>query len=196
MTRFAFASLLAALTAFAAMQLDPPPLGAQEKGKGKAKAKDTTPPPMGEKEDFSRVLPVFDPGSHTQPISAMGFTKDKTKLVTVGQDFTVQVWNAATGERLDLLRLPGYGREKGYDPGRWDVAAVSPDGTRVALGGQVKLLSPDGADRTGRAVLVDVVKRTVTRIQIRTGINRPVTALAFSPDGNTLAMGDRERSEG
>jgi WD40 repeat protein len=164
---------------------------AQDKGTKKKKAQEKAAMEAGKegvKEDFSRVLPVFDPGSHTQPISAMGFTKDNTKLVTVGQDFTVQVWSTATGERLDILRLPGYGREKGYDAGRWDVAAVSADGTLVALGGQSKLLSADGEDRTGRLVIVDLVKRTVCRVQIRTGLNRPITAVAFSPNGETLAV--------
>jgi WD40 repeat protein len=162
---------------------------AQEKGK-KKKAQALAPPAKADdiKEDFSRVLPVFDPGSHTQPISAMGFTKDNKKLVTVGQDFSVQVWSTATGERLDILRLPGFGREKGYDAGRWDIAAISADGTSVAVGGQMKLLSAEGDDRTGRLVIVDVVKRTVNRVQIRTGLNRPVTAVAFSPSGDTLAM--------
>lgn len=187
MSRFAFALLLAALTAVIVSHIEPPLASAQDKKKDKKKG---TPEPAGDiKDDLSRVLPVFDTGSHTQPISAMGFTKDKSKLVTVGQDFTVQVWNSATGERLDILRLPGYGREKGYDPGRWEVAAVSPDGTRVAIGGQMKYLSAGGDDNTARLLLVDVVNRSVVRVQLRTGRNRPVTALAFSPDGDRLAVG-------
>lgn len=58
---------------------------------------------------------MFDPGTHTRTVLAMGFTADGEKLVSVGRDYTVQVWAAATGERLDVFRLPGYGHEKGFN---------------------------------------------------------------------------------
>ena len=191
MSRLAFALLLAGLTAFAASRVEPPSAAAQDKKKDKKKT--TAPEPAGDvEEDLSRVLPVFDPGSHTQPISAMGFTKDKSKLVTVGEDFTVQVWNATTGERLDILRLPGYGREKGYDPGRWDIAAVSPDGTRVALGGHRKFFTEvEGKTKVvSQALLVEVPTRRVVRLEVALNASGGghVTALAFSPDGDRLAV--------
>ncbi len=90
--------------------------------------------PETEAEDLSRLVFTYDPGSHTRLISALGFSKDKSKLITVGWDFSIQVWSTSTGERLDILRLPPFGREKGYDTGRWSEAAVSPDGTLVAIG--------------------------------------------------------------
>lgn len=165
----------------------PSALGQAKKEKKKDK---TDEPNVGDiKEDVSRILPVFDPGSHTQAITALGFTKDKSKLITVGQDFTIQVWNTTTGARLDILRLPCYGREKGYDPGRWDIATVSADGNRVAIGGQMKYLNDLTEDNSARLMVVDVVKRTAVRVMLRTGRNRAVTALTFSPDGNKLAVG-------
>lgn len=147
-------------------------------------------PPQGEpaeREDVRRVLPVYDPGSHTRPIAALGFTKDKSKLVTVGQDHTVQIWSTATGERLDILRLPGYGREKGFDTARWNLAAVSPDGTVIAIGGAGKLLGEKANERT-RLIVVSLPTRTVRRVRLRQAKGH-VTALSFSPDGRRLAVG-------
>jgi hypothetical protein len=188
MIRFAFAALLASLTAIVAVHTDVPHAAAQDK---KNKKNKVAPPPVGEvKDDLSRVLPVFDPGSHVAPISSMGFSKDKSKLITVGQDFTVQAWSTATGERLDILRLPGYGREKGYDPSRWNISAVSPDGTMVAIGGQAKFLFDHEAkaNAPARLIMVDVVKRKVARVQLR-GNTDSVISLTFSADGEALAVG-------
>src|SRR5262245_14416782 len=93
---------------------------------GTADAQNENDPPAGAKpEDLERVVPAYDPGSHTRPIAALGFSKDGSKLITVGRDYTVQVWSTATGERLDILRLPGYGFEKDIARLPWDFAAVS-----------------------------------------------------------------------
>lgn len=186
MYRLGFALLLAALAALAAARFSPPAAGAQDEKKAKTAAPAADGDKGDGKDDSSRVLPVFDPGAHTQPVAALGFTADKRKLVTVGQDFTVQVWSAATGERLDVLRLPGYGREKGFDPGRWDVAAVSADGTLVAVGGQAKFVGD--ADEPARLIVVHLPTRTVKRVGIK-GNTGAVTALAFSPSGGSLAVG-------
>lgn len=185
MTRYAFALLLGSLTAFAASQAEGM---AVVQDKKKDKKKDAVEAPAGDiKDDLSRVLPVFDPGSHTRAISAMGFTPDKTKLVTVGKDFTVQVWNAGTGERLDILRLPGYGREKGYDPNHWDVAAVSPDGTMVAIGGHAKWLYDNAKSEPVRLVVLHLPTRKIKRVVIA-GNAAPITALAFSRSNRSLAV--------
>jgi len=192
MSRFASALLLAALTTLVTSQVEVAVAVGQDKKKDKKKSQVIE--PAGDiKDDLARVLPVFDPGSHTQPISAMGFTKDKSKLITVGQDFTVQVWNSATGERLDILRLPGYGREKGYDPGRWDVAAVSPDGNFVAIGGHRKffLENKGEAQVVSQALLVEIPSRKVQRLDValNTSGGGTVEALTFSLDGERLAVG-------
>ena len=190
MSRFGFSLLLATLTTLLMSQVEVAVVNGQDKKKDK---KDKAPEPVGDiKDDLARVLPVFDPGSHTQPISAMGFTKDKSKLITVGQDFTVQVWNTTTGERLDLLRLPGYGREKGFDPGRWDVAAVSPDGSRVLIGGYPKFLRGEfgKASAISRLLLVDLQKRRVMQVGVHGNQgNGHIVAMTFSPDGESVAVG-------
>lgn len=137
-------------------------------------------------EIFERVVPVFDPGSHVRPICELGFSADQSKLITVGEDFTIQVWNVKTGERLDILRLPAYGHEQGFNDKTWDVAAISPTGRMVAIGGGQKKLAPeDSRGERAKLILVDVVRRTIRHVNCDRG---SVTALAFSPDGDRLAV--------
>jgi len=135
------------------------------------------PPPAAE----ARVIPVFDPGAHTQPIAALGFSADGKRLVTVGQDDTVQVWDAASGERLDILRVPGYGTS-GL---RWHHAAVSPDGTRVALGGEGRALTPGKPDRV-QLVVIDLPTRAVRPVKLDVVAGFAMHGVAFSPDGDRL----------
>jgi hypothetical protein len=190
MRRAAFMMGLFLLSALLVSHLAPEQIAVAQKVKDKKKKKETTPPTGAEKEDDGRrVTLAFDSGAHVRAISSMGFTKDGAKLITVGQDFTVQIWSTTTGERLDILRLPGYSREQASDLAYWDVSAVAPDGSMVAIGGQSKPLfdHESRAKNPTRLMLVDLTKRKVTRVEL-TG-SSPVSALAFSPDGNTLAVG-------
>jgi WD40 repeat protein len=144
---------------------------------------------LEDKEDapFKRVVPVFDPGSHVRPILDLGFSADGKKLITAGRDYTIRVWSVMTGERLDVLRLPPYGHEEGFNAKEWGVAAISPDGKLVAVGGGQKLaLSPDNATDRAKLVLVDLEKRSLRRMVTNGG--RSVTALAFSANGSILAV--------
>ena len=140
-------------------------------------------PAADEAEQFQRVVPVFDPGSHTRPISALAFTPDRSKLITVGDDFTIQIWRVATGERLEILRLPPYGQGTGENANLWDVSAISPDGTLVAVGGAPKKFSDE---RPVKLILVNLVQKTIRKIAVG---NDKVSALAFSPDSKRLAVG-------
>lgn len=141
--------------------------------------------PGGDDPPPERVVPVFDPGSHVRPIIDLEFTADGKRLVTVGADYTVQMWKVATGERVDIFRLPPYGQEEDSNGKQWSVAAISPGGRLVAVGGGQKLaLSPDNALDRAKLVLVDIEQRSLRRVA--SGKNG-VTALAFSPDGSTLA---------
>ncbi len=145
-------------------------------------------PVAGEKEDESKVVFAYDPGTHTRPISALGFTKDQSKLVTVGWDYSIQIWSATTGERLDILRLPAYGRDNGFDSNRWNQAVVSADGATVAIGGGPKLLHGDKENPT-RLLIVDVVNKRVRKLNFPPDPKSAVTSLSFSADANRLAVG-------
>lgn len=143
---------------------------------------------------LKRVVPVFDPGSHTRSITALGFSADDSKLISVGEDATIQIWRVATGERLDILRLASYGHEAGFNGKDWDVAAISKDGRFVAIGGGVKQTTSEG-NRPFRTKLlvVDLQKRS-----IRPVVSPPrgvVTALAFSDDFRLAAAFGRAPQE-
>ena len=169
------------------------PLLAQGKAKGRVKKKKeaaaaAAAAAAGEKEDESRVILAFDPGSHTRPVSALGFNRDQSRLITVGWDYTVQVWSTATGERLDILRLPAFGRDNGFDSNRWEHAAVSADGALVAIGGGPKLLFGDHGIPT-RLLIVDLARRQVRKVLLPADPQSPVTCLGFSATGDRLAVG-------
>ena len=175
MSRFAFALLLTTFLGLAA--------SAQDKKKPPEPA--PVVPKDGDKTELGRTVLAFDHGSHTRPIAALGFNKDQSKLITVGWDYSIQIWNTKSGERLDILRLPPYGRDNGADENRWTKAAFSSDGAFVAVGGAAKVFG-DERQKT-QLVVVDIANRRVRRVVMEPGAL--VNALAFSADGNRLAIG-------
>ncbi len=196
MSRIALILAFAGFTAVLVAQVETPQVGAQEPAKGKAKEKakekakaaEPAEPAEPKGDDLARVTLAFDPGSHTRPISAVGFTKDQSKLITVGMDYSIQIWSTATGERLDILRLPPYGRDNGFDTDRWEAAAISSDGNFVAIGGTPKLFW-DNTRAFTRLLLVDIPNRRVRKIVIPLVNTTPITSLDFSANGDRLALG-------
>gem|GEM_PF-3441204 len=144
-------------------------------------------------ENIPRVVPVFDPGSHTRLIRTLGFNHDQSRLITVGEDSSIQVWSTATGERLDILRLPSYGHEQGYNTKLWDVAAISADGSLVAVGGgQKKKLVVDEEASRAKLLLINLHQKSVRPI---IGLRGGISALAFAPD-NRLAVATDAAQDG
>src|SRR5579885_20897 len=71
---------------------------------------------------------------HTEIVTAVAWSPDKTRVVSASYDGTAQVWDAATGRRLVLYK--GHSVVKtGGSPVVWSVA-WSPDGTRIASAGE------------------------------------------------------------
>jgi WD40 repeat protein/serine/threonine protein kinase len=102
-----------------------------------------------------------------RPVLSVAFSPDGQRLATANFDSTVQLWDAATGKALQILR---------WHTGAVRSVAFSPNGQRLASGsgdGTVQLW--DAA--TGKAL-----------VPLRGRIG-PVLSVAFSPDSQRLASG-------
>jgi WD40 repeat protein len=120
-----------------------------------------------------RTVRLLDtgPAGHASWVSDVEFSADGTTVTSHGGDGTVRQWDAVTGRPVGA---PRPGRPTPAEA----VAAVSPDGTRLATagsgGGTVRIV-----DRaTGRPVGNPIGPPTVK-----------LFALVYSPDGSRLAAG-------
>jgi WD40 repeat protein len=106
------------------------------------------------------------------------FTADGKSLITAGY-FCVRLWDVGGNEpkqRAARAKIGGLGRH-----GIWD-AAVSPDGRRVAVGGD-KIL-----------YLYDVSDGDLKEWAVRKDQAGAVRSLSFAPDGKLLASGSDDRT--
>ena len=106
---------------------------------------------------------------HTQPVSSVSFSPDRTILASASYDHTIRLWDMSTEK--DIAILEGH-------KGPVSSVSFSPDGTILASAGRYI----DGTIR-----LWDV--QTEENIAILDAHRRFVTSVSFSPDGSTLASG-------
>jgi len=109
---------------------------------------------------------------HTAPITRLTTDREGRWVVTASEDKTARVWEVASGRFLQVWRPPqGDGHE-----GKLFAAALSPDGTTMALGGWT--------DEVNSLYLVD--RASGRLLHCIAGLPNVVSHLAYSPDGRWL----------
>jgi len=126
--------------------------------------------------------------AHGKWIRGMAQSADGSKLATVGDDMVCRVWDALTGDLIQ--ELAGHDQQTPHHyPSMLYAAAFSPDGKHLAT-----------ADRVGRIVVWDFAAGTIAAEleapemytwdpRARRHSIGGIRSLAFSPDGDQLAVG-------
>ncbi len=122
-------------------------------------------------------------GVHTAPIWHIGVDAACRLVATASVDKTVRLWSLPEGKLQRVVRLP-IGAD---DAGRVAVTAISPNGHFLAVG------SEGGhylSDETSSALyLFEIAKTGELTILHRMPFGSRVTKIAFSGDGDRLAVG-------
>lgn len=134
-----------------------------------ARAQTSEPPP----EPILRI----ETGMHSAMIRRIGVDAANRFLVTASDDKTVRVWELSSGRLLRIIRVPiGPG-----DEGKLFGAAISPDGSTIAVGGWT------GYDWEGSSVIYLFDRDSGRLIRRLGGWPTVLQTLTYSPDGQYLA---------
>jgi WD40 repeat protein len=137
--------------------------------------------PAAPRGDGANLQIAIDPGGHVGPINALVFSPDGKRLLTAGEDKTIQVWDVESGERLRVLRPPA----GPFNAGVITCAALSSDGRTLAVGGHGVQRTPrDDRPTTQFAYLLNLESGRILGLA---GLDFLVEAVGFSPDGDRAA---------
>jgi WD40 repeat protein len=126
----------------------------------------------------SRVAPILrlETEMHTAMITRADVDAAERYLVTASHDKTVRVWSLAEGRLLRVLRPPiGDG-----DEGKVHAVAISPDGQKVAVGGNI------GKPGQDNKFIYLFNRATGELCQRLTGLPSEISYLSYSPNGRYL----------
>lgn len=127
--------------------------------------------------DVASALELRTLRGHTEDVVSLAISSDGKILASSSLDKTIKLWEVASGKELKTL--------KGHSHGVWSIA-FSPDGTRL-LSGDIETLKLWDVV-SGREVMpFGNQPRPVTATSLR--------AVAYSPDGKTVASGDGQFTE-
>ena len=120
---------------------------------------------------------VLEARGHTAMVNKLLFSRDGKELISVSADKTIRVWDVFTGEPLRVLRPPiGIGNE-----GMLYAAALSPDGTTLAVGGY-------GWNSGDQPIyLLSLATGRIERVL--TGHENVILGLSFDAEGKRLISG-------
>jgi WD40 repeat protein len=134
-------------------------------------ARDPDPPVLTE------AATIEQQGLH---VYALAFTPDGKRLAVAAMSEAVQVFDVATRERVLRIGQPG----RNFDESVRELA-VAPDGKTIAFGETVRAPG-DNIAYDGRARLAEL---TTGKLLKAADFDPPTQALAYTPDGKSLAVG-------
>jgi WD40 repeat protein len=117
--------------------------------------------------------------NHADSVLGVAFSPDGQTLASGSDDDTIILWNLST--RQPIATLQGHTDDV-------NTVAFSPDGQTLASGGCAQY-DEDLFCNVGAIILWDVgTGQPITTLK---GISSAILSVAFSPDGQTLALGDQ-----
>ncbi len=125
----------------------------------------------------------IETGSHLSLITRISSDAAGNFAVTSSEDKTARIWDLRNGQQVSVLRPP-LGQES---VGALYATAMSPDGRQVAVGGNAAF-----DQKTHSLYLFDRASGSLPPKSTLSGIEAPITQLAWSADSQLMAIGLRQ----